>query len=796
MLYLRSVLTNDNSATPPVATKPKINTEAPALQTYSSSTYKPMPEQGTTQRNPVKINDDGSNDDDEHAMNEDYDASFDQIDTELMSQKPQKSQEELKTPLIADQASKSRSADAHTSPVRQSPARLSTGHSNLDLLAQERAQRKPNFVSFNDAGPRNQGTRHMPKRSIPDMSRLPFAEASSPDLDQSNLEEPPVNYDTGLDMPTKKTSKLEVATHVDAASPTYKPLGDVVRSNPELPAGPLCKTASTVDVSKVKGKRSKGPELPTRAIAIDDTQTTTRLTRDTAKDTSLIVNHAAVERGIQAGLPETLVEDHSREISRKSEVVRERTVATDSLAPLGKPQVSLTSENSNDPALVGSKRREPISQILALPTPIDTQAPPRIRPRPIHRPTEMEAGESQKPPAQQTLKTTVELHSEAKETRALENDRKRPHTEMIGELAKRPRTDTHISRTQVARSPATKDPVSRRLSQVADNGSPIPYGIEKPQETVQSPRTRDERILAISIPPPFLAHQPLDDPFSQVKRFIHKEALRSESPLDELEVLQQGLPAQMSPAVTHAGFDEDTQVTVEDTQIFEPQQQLPKETLSEPQQNPLQRAHVTQTMLGLMETLRSEVVPQQDAQGADGDDVKDTEVDEVRDEDDPDKTLVNEESVDGDDGDSNDSESSSDSDDDDDKPKSGISMWRDALESHQGNVYDQLVRIAHRLTEHLKDHETAIKDISTDYKQAGKKLIERLETRNEARLEQYCVKRSKMQGGLVLGYQKVSGSMAKDKKDIKTSRERQNTMLQRQVDAEGRLEQMLETYHL
>jgi hypothetical protein len=46
------------------------------------------------------------------------------------------------------------------------------------------------------------------------------------------------------------------------------------------------------------------------------------------------------------------------------------------------------------------------------------------------------------------------------------------------------------------------------------------------------------------------------------------------------------------------------------------------------------------------------------------------------------------------------------------------------------------------------------------------------------------------------GYERLSGSVEKDKRDIKASRERHVKMLQRQVDAEGRLEQLLQTYHL
>jgi hypothetical protein len=317
-----------------------------------------------------------------------------------------------------------------------------------------------------------------------------------------------------------------------------------------------------------------------------------------------------------------------------------------------------------------------------------------------------------------------------------------------------------------------------------------------PQETSHSSPTEDERTSAAPFLPPFLTHQPVDDPFAQVTRSKHEETIESDNPLEEMDALQQNWPNHMSQAVTHAGFDEDTQVTAKYTQLFVPQKSLLENTVSAPQENAPQTAQAAQRPLGLMEALRSEVVPQTSAQGAEEDDARDTEVDEAMEDEDPDKTLVNEVSDDGDDDDGDDSESqdSSDSDGDND-PKSGVSMWRKALESHQGEVYDQLVRIAHRLTEHLKDHETAIKDISTDYQQDGARLIERLEKDNEARLEQYCIKRSKMQGALGLGYEQVRAGVEKDMKDIKISRERHVKMLQRQVDAEGRLAQILHTYH-
>ncbi|KAH0286564.1 hypothetical protein M436DRAFT_83702 [Aureobasidium namibiae CBS 147.97] len=793
---MMQALTSPDRATISTATEPRINQEAPAAHTYSSSAYRPMPKQGTTHRNPVSVNDDKSNDDDEDAINQDYDASFNHTIPEVMSQKPQ---EELKTPLIVDQTSKSGSADAHSSAVQQSLAHLSKDHSDLDLLAQERAQRKPNLVSFSTAGPRNQGTRAMRKDSSPDMHRLPSAEVSSPNLDQCNLEDPPDNYSTGLDMPTKKSSGVAVtgtSAHAGATSPTYKAQGNVFKSEPDPPTGYPDEIASITEVPIAKTKASKGSGMSLKTAIPEDRHTSARLARDAADDGTLVVNRTAVETGAQTGFLEDLVGDPSRRLPWKPEVLRKDTVAANPSVSLGEPRILTKSSSSKDLAPVSSEHPGSANQTLALPTPIDTQAPPRINPRPIDRSAERKAGQGLMPPAQETEERAVNPRLEAKQTEPLGTDRKRPPAELTRQPAKHSRTSTFQSRTQLTRSPAAKDPVLRRSSQVADNGSPIPYGTKIPPDTVQSPRTRDERMSATPVTPPSLTRQPVDDPFAQVTRFKHKEAVRSESSLEEMGALQENLPAQSSPAITHAGFDEDTQATAESRQPPEPQKKPSKNTVPEPQQDSPPKVQATQRMLGLMEALRSEVVPQTDTEAADGDEVEDTGAEEAGEGEDPDKTLVNEESVDADDDDGDDSESSSDTDDEGDKPKSGFSMWRNALEFHQGNVYDQLVRIAHRLTEHLKDHETAIKDISSDYKQDGENLIERLEKSNQARLEQYCTKRSKMHRGLVLGYEKVSGIMEKDKKDIKASRERHVKILQRQVDAERRLEQILQTYHL
>jgi hypothetical protein len=800
MYQSSSLLTLANSVTDTIATEPKTRKQVPATQPHSSSAYQPVPEQGTTQRNPVNINDDVSNEDCEDAANEGFDASFDQISNEVMSQKPR---DKNKSSQIEEQSLPSLDADAHESPVRQTPARLG---SDLDALVSERDLRKTRLRAFNNTGPRNQGSRHKKRLSSVDLHDPPFERAPSSDIDQpNNLQEPPAFYSAGPAVQEKKTSSLDVAetsAHIDTVvSSPYKTLEDVFGSKPQSPTAQPRKEAS-LEISSVKDKGWKGSESALETVAVDNRHTNTRTTGSATDDKPLVVNQIAVELEAQPTFPESLVEEPSRQLSKKPGVSDERlrkiTVTTNLLAPLSKSKPPTESDGSRDPASVGSKRPVSNSHTLALPTPGDTQAPSHVtQARRIDRPSGMKTSKPTTHAAQEDPLRVTQPHSEVSQTKPPENDRKRPSAELTEEPPKRPRTSTPNSRTQATRPPAARRSVLRRVSQIADNGSPIPFGMEIPQETADPLRTRDENMSTTSIPPPILTDRSMYAHPARITRSKHKEPVSSESHLKEMDALQQKLPAQVSPAVTHAGFDEDTQPTAEYTQLFEPKKIFPTDTISVQQEIPPQMPHAVQRTLGLMEALRSEVVPHTSAQEADGDDVEHTEANEARDEEDADKTLVNEDSDDGDDDDDDDSESRDSSDSDDDrKPKSNLSMWRNALESHQGDVYDQLVRIAHRLTEHLKDHETAIKDISTDYKQDGAKLIDRLEKDNEVRLEQYCIKQSKVQGALMSGYERLCGSVEKDKKDIKASRERHAKMLQRQVDAEGRLEQLLQTYHL
>jgi hypothetical protein len=790
------LLTDADSATGPTAAKPQNTPEVPATQTISTPPYEPRPEQGTTKRDPVTISDADSTGDDKDAVNQDHDASFDQVVPEVTGQK---AQVENQTTMVEEQNVQFRSTDARESPVRQQTARFNDGYSDIDLLAQERAQRKPNFVSFGDNGPRNQGSRHMQRFSDSNIHDPPFEGVLSLDLDQTKLQKPLTTAMSNTNTHAKKVRHFDFAQtsiHLDAAAPPpYNLPGDLAGSKPKPTDGQPRKSVSVEIPLATKNKESKGLESSLKAVAYDDKHTGVLSARDIAKDKSVAVNHTAFEPRALHGLSEDLIEDSTRQVSKMPEVsygkLSKDTVTTGSLAPSGMLKASLESADPRVPVPIGSKRPGPEITTQALPTPSDSQAPSHVvQRRRVERPTRTTSEEIAMSPAQEHQESVTKLHSRADESKAPGNDRKRLSTEMMGGPAKRQRSSGHKPLAQLTKSPAARN--SRRLSQVADNGSPIPYGIEIPQDTADSSPAGDGMSTASS-PPPLSARQPIQNPFAQVTELKHKEtAVGSESPLKEVDALQQELPVQMSQAITHAGFEEDAQAIAAYSQISKPQGVMLKSTMLAPPEDPPQRAQPPQRKLGLMETLRSEAIPPTSGQEGEKDDARDIEGDDaMEEEEDADKTLVNE---DDDDGDDSDSQNSSDSEDDK-KPKSGASMWRRALESHQGEVYDQLVHIAHRLTEHLKDHETAIQDISTAYEQDGGRLIDRLEKDNETRLEQYCDMRSKVQKALVVGYERVSGGVAKAQEDIQASHDKHVKRLQRQVNAEENLEQILQTLH-
>ncbi|OBW69151.1 MAG: Alpha/beta-hydrolase [Aureobasidium pullulans] len=767
-----------------VATKTK--KKAPAAEhRFSTPAEKPIGEQGTTQRHPITVDDDGDDSDDDDAVNAAYQDDYDELVTHEMSQEEPAKQDRPKL----------------EEPSIQSPFTLA----QPKHLVGERDSRKTNIIGFDGTGPKNQGVSH--QKHTGSNLPLPFEEnTSSPD--NYNAHESPVDTttyydDTPLMKPLESDRAAKVPIHVSTVGEVASvELGDSALSKP-----PSTKTVVSVEVSRSYDMAP--PPVPKKAVVTGSERepvegTHVRLeekrqkeaTPQTRSEAAKSLAHSPSQSPIkQSDAPPRKPQGEENATKLSGALSKGRTstgsqsrneqVAPNSKRPdVQKPQNSTAQKDPVHATRPAQKQPKQDRLDQAHAEPVSNTRVAMIIPNSDHTP-EAIAG---KDAIGLGLNQTGRPQSRSNQADKPALHQKRLPVAMTKEPAKRQRTNAQGSRQPTALPTTAANPLIRKLSQVADNGSPIPFGEEIPPETdVRRTRHGGSSLL----PPIVFAEQLTVDPFAQIIASKQRRNVRQETPLEELPNMHQDWPVQVSQAVTHAGFEGETQLSASFAQASEPERR------SQPgQQKDLVRtANVPQKSLGLLNTLRSEVIPQADVQDeAEREKSEEaSQADEAMEEDDPDKTLVNEIS-DDEDGDDSESGDSSDSDDSG-EAYDPQSLWRKALDSHQGHVYDQLVRIAHRLTVHLKDHETAIEDTSKDYRQDGEKLIDRFEKDNEERLEQYRIRASKMKGALVLGFRQVSGTLHKDMKDITVSSDRYGKMLQKQVDAGGRLKQIMQAYH-
>ncbi|KAK6002308.1 hypothetical protein QM012_001946 [Aureobasidium pullulans] len=785
---MHDATSSPNHTTTPAATKPQTSTikKAKVSQAKYSPAYQPTPEPGTTQRDPVYVEDDDSNEDEKDGTDEDLDASHeahDKVTTEMMSQEPLEKQ---KTPDTKGQA-QSRFGSTHKLPSQQSSDQMSNVQADLDAMAKERALRKPNIVGFDVDGPRNQGSRQEKKSCSSAKHNPPFEEGLSSDVDQESTQQPLVAYveTPGPDTRTQEAFDLDTTNnpaHVGTDNSLLATTPGEVAPSKSNPAGDQPqKTLASTGISSTKETELAGFEPLAGSAIIDHKRSKAQMTEAESMSNGH-PNETQKSFGLQirsASLSEDLAQELLKDFEDFDEKLYGTTDKAASLVPLAK-EGSLRSKRPANQAAADSIHSVLNKHAQAA----SNHGDPRVRLRisqPQHTdgPLRTSGVEASMPTARPSQ---ARVRSQLHQTTLSATDRKRPSVEVAEGGTKRLKIESHGHRTQVIQPATSKDSGLRKLSQVDDNGSPMPYGGKIAQEEAIVPRTRQKSITTASTPPRLVMHQSVEESFAQPMALARKEMGNS--------------ALHVSQPVTHAGFDEDIQATAEYQQTFGLHRKVPKHIFPAPCGSPPRTASAAQKLIGFIEALRSEVARRRDASEAKDNDGKEIiEREASMKEEDPDKTLVNEVSDDEDDsGDDNSGSRDSSDTDGEDVAKGALSMWRDALESHQGDVYDQLVRIAHRLTNHLKDHETAIGDISSDYSQDGMKLIQRLIKDNEAKLEQYRLKQSEMQGALVMRCDQVCGSLSKDMKDIRASGERFVKTLRRQVDAVGKLDHIMQAY--
>ncbi|KAI5206377.1 hypothetical protein E4T39_02530 [Aureobasidium subglaciale] len=805
-----------SSATAPVATKAKDEQKIPLERARFSPSYTPAREPGTTPRHPISLNDDNDSSDDEGVTSELLDNSYNDIVHETTNQK----QQEKQGTFHAEELSLTFSfGEAQGSPIRQQPRPIDNQH--LDPLVEERTNRKPNIVGFNHAGPKNQGTAN--KRDSRSDPATAFEEdASSPDLDQFSVQAslPP---HTIVPSSHKQPTTAHETRVIKLPAPDHTVLTVDVSAAPEeavpiipKPTVVQCrKAAASIEVPRAEMEGLMALEmskkLATNGLArlkpIEDLADSHVQEREHI-ETSV---HSRFSKSAVGGRPHHTTMELEDRFQKPQSTLR----ASVALLPEGmslKPRIARgTRASIADNSVQGlSKHRESEPAKQRANAQPSSEAPnfnnyDELEPVISERATSLSI---QYPPRTGDIKASVPLVQ--KERTKIKNTQsridqsaspihnpKRPTQEMTNGPAKVLRTSTREPELESDLTAAATRPATRRVFQVADHGSPIADGEDLPQSTKLVERKRDGMPPGTSIPPLRLTQEHSVDPFDQFLALKPRQEVRYESPLEGTESTHQSSPGQNSQAVTHVGFDGDTQANANSGPSLESSRKPLKITHPKRHAHPPQRALTVHTsLISLMDTLRPEGVPRSGQRGRnEEDDRKElSQADEPQDEEDPDKTLVNRDSDDGD-GDDDDSQSRDSSDISDGEPKRALSMWRQELESHQGVVFEQLVRMAHRLTNHLKDHETAIKDISMDFTQDGRRLVKRFEKNNEEQLEEYCLKKSKMEGALALGCKQVYAFLQKDVKEVTTSSESYVKALHKQVDAGGRLDQILRTYH-
>jgi len=65
-----------------------------------------------------------------------------------------------------------------------------------------------------------------------------------------------------------------------------------------------------------------------------------------------------------------------------------------------------------------------------------------------------------------------------------------------------------------------------------------------------------------------------------------------------------------------------------------------------------------------------------------------------------------------------------------------IGSWREALQPHQMNLFDELVNISHRLVAHLVDQETSARHVVDDFRRRGERIVEVMEQSHLREYEQ------------------------------------------------------------
>lgn len=345
--------------------------------------------------------------------------------------------------------------------------------------------------------------------------------------------------------------------------------------------------------------------------------------------------------------------------------------------------------------------------------------------------------------------------------RAVENNK-------LGSIA----PEDAVTETAIIRAPS--------LPTVDDNGSPVPNGYDVSgggtvlQKFSQQQHGDYETEESVGTPPEPINYFPNISPAAPVMKAKTDQAVGDDvsTPLSnhtEAYLVPPRAKCKGDSQAKKACSEQGTPQETRETPLHSALESLRADPFANEDHNDLE------TKPTFMEKLKQDVKSTKEAQMYVG-----ASDDEDMDED-PDKTLVNEEDTNA--PESNEALSSPSSSsqisvlDEDatliathvDEPRQ---EWRDALKSHQGSLFNQLVQVAHELVSHLADKETAITDIVNYYSAGGITLIEQMEASQSAEITEYLTIAAEKSMKFAQGYKQIRSRLAKDMEVVKGSSEK------------------------
>lgn len=123
-----------------------------------------------------------------------------------------------------------------------------------------------------------------------------------------------------------------------------------------------------------------------------------------------------------------------------------------------------------------------------------------------------------------------------------------------------------------------------------------------------------------------------------------------------------------------------------------------------------------------------------------------------------------------------------------------MTSWRNALQPHQANLFDELVGVSHQLVRHLVDRETATQHIVSDYRRRGENLIKQMQLLHDANRKDHVEvlrKRKQDMGEKLNG---AAGDLERLKGSLENRSVGEPAPERSRLDCDDALQQALELY--